>query len=592
LVGPIPDFNEACDGLDATDIQTLADSVGDKDGRLEPGELDDYDLDANQLTIGASSPSLSTIYAIAFVDNDGVVDFDADIQGHVNINDDGGPNDPVPADDANLETCEGDDDLDCGTSVQDDGDGVVVATITAPTANQGDVFDVDIEQGGIGGTETIQIVGVPDDVQVQVVESTIESGASAVCTEGFLDVTDPDALANTTSTIAIAVVTDNDGIPLTRIVTSLTSDDPNTASVGDTTVLTVDAGNSGIAAFAVVCGVDAGSTFITANIGVEIDAIPLTVTDELTCNDSPALCATTTTTPVIGCDPQSPPCPTATPTPDPADSPPLCEWPLSPPNCAPDTDGDGVPDKTELWLLGTDPNDPDTDTDSYRDRPQLAHASPNVDLLRDNCPIVTNAAQLNNDGNFINYFSVKVFNDVTAPRSDAAGDACDVDDDNDSILDQQELLGVPCGSGGTTVVTDPADPDSDDDLVLDSAECIFGTDPTNINSMPPVASCVAAGDADGDRMLDSREDCFYGTDPNSMDSDSDGCTDGAEIASVNGDTKVDSLDLAQIAQSFNALGYAVPALPHIVQFDINRDRKITSIDLGLIAQQFNPYRCM
>ncbi|HET6615035.1 MAG TPA: dockerin type I domain-containing protein, partial [Dehalococcoidia bacterium] len=195
------------------------------------------------------------------------------------------------------------------------------------------------------------------------------------------------------------------------------------------------------------------------------------------------------------------------------------------------------------------------------------------------------------DGNFINYFSAKVFNDVTAPMSDAAGNACDTDDDNDSIADADEANGFDCGAAANTV-TDPLDPDSDEDLVLDGAECILGTDPNNINSVPPVASCVASGDNDSDRMLDSREFCFYGTSASFTDSDNDGCTDGAEIASVNGDTKVDALDLAQIAQNFNAIGYTVPAPPHIVQFDVNRDRKITSIDLSLIAQQFNALRCM
>ena len=126
---------DACDGLDAQDIQIIADTTGDEDGTLERTDLVDLDLDANQITEASAAPSpwLSTIYVIAFVDDDGVVNFDADVGGNVAINDDGMFDESSPADDANIETCEGDDDADCGTSTLDDGDGVVVATITTMT---------------------------------------------------------------------------------------------------------------------------------------------------------------------------------------------------------------------------------------------------------------------------------------------------------------------------------------------------------------------------------------------------------------------------------------------------------------------------
>jgi hypothetical protein len=577
----------ACDSLTPSEIATIASGVGDQDAALEAGELGTIDVDANQVTddLAATLPRLTTIYVFAFVDDDGRVTFDADSGVSVSINDDGSVTDPTPADDANVETCEGDDDADCGTSILGDGDGVVVATITETSANEGDAIDVDVTQEGVTQTQTIHVVGAADEISLIALKPTIESGALPVCTDGGLEyvlfnMDDP------RSTAVDAEVTDSDGRSLSRISVSFNSGNTAVATIGYTSYLT-RADSSGSSALAIVCGVDPGSTFIEADIGVEQQAVQITVQEP--CDPGP--CPTATATPVIGCDPTSPPCPTATSTPDPnAPSPPLCEWPLSPPNCGPDADSDGVPDDAEFWY-GTNPNDPDTDDDGFLDRPQLVHLGENTDQLRDNCPSVHNAPQFNTDGNFINYFSAKVFNDVTAPMSDAAGNACDTDDDNDSSADADEANGFDCGAAANTV-TDPLDADSDEDLVLDGAECILGTDPNNINSVPPVASCVASGDNDSDRMLDSREFCFYGTSASFTDSDNDGCTDGAEIASVNGDTKVDALDLAQIAQNFNAIAYTVPAPPHIVQFDVNRDRKITSIDLSLIAQQFNALRCM
>ena len=582
----------ACDGLSSTEVENIAQAVGDLDGTLEPSDLTGYDLDGNQVTDAAqaSTPILSRIYVIAFVDDDGGVLFDAGAGVSVSINDDGGANEALPADDANPETCDGDDDADCGASTLDNGDGVVVATITETSARPGDSVDVDVIQGGVGGTETLDVVGAPADVQVQVVELTIQSGASAGCANGSVKVTDPDALANHTSTIATAVVTDGDSRPLTRIVTSLSSNDPGVAVTGDTTVLTIDAGGSGIAAFAVICGIAPGATFITANTGALIDSIPVTVVSELSCESSPELCPTTTITPPIGCDPTSPPCPTATATPDPnASSPPLCEWPLSPPNCGPDADSDGVPDDAEFWY-GTDPNDPDTDDDGFLDRPQLLHLALNTDTLRDNCPNVFNPPQVNGDGNLINLHPAKAFDDVTLAFSDAAGDECDGDVDNDGLPNDDEVFGDPCS--GAIALTKASDPDSDDDLVLDYAECILGTDPNNINSVPPFASCASTADNDGDRVSDLREFCYYNTSTSSSDSDNDGCTDAAELASINGDTKVNSLDLTQVAQNFALSTYAIPAAPHTVQFDINRDRKINAIDLSQIAQNFNAQSCM
>jgi DNA-binding beta-propeller fold protein YncE len=85
----------------------------------------------------------------------------------------------------------------------------------------------------------------------------------------------------------------------------------------------------------------------------------------------------------------------------------------------------------------------------------------------DNCPDATNDDQTNTDG-------------------DLLGDACDQDDDNDSLLDDYETdTGVFVSS--TDTGTDPLLFDSDGDGFGDGAEISQGTDPTDPLSFPLVA---------------------------------------------------------------------------------------------------------
>jgi hypothetical protein len=82
------------------------------------------------------------------------------------------------------------------------------------------------------------------------------------------------------------------------------------------------------------------------------------------------------------------------------------------------------------------------------------------------------------------------------------------------------------------------------------------------------------------------ETCFYGTDPDAADSDGDGCSDGREASSINGDRSVNSSDLGQLAQNFGS--YTLPGGAVQANFDVARDGtgKISSMDLALIAQNF------
>ena len=224
----------------------------------------------------------------------------------------------------------------------------------------------------------------------------------------------------------------------------------------------------------------------------------------------------------------------------------------------------------------------------------------------DNCRDVPNPAQQNTDSAPLTLGGAP--NDVTIPTGDGLGDACDDDDDNDWLGDAYEpIFPMPASPPGpcvpATAPTLPANADTDGDRVRDGAECVMGYDPTSAASRPPVPA--AAVDPDHDGIPTDIED-IIGSDPALADTDSDGindgieikgyqsgtrtddtdndrCTDATEIASVNADRVVNSLDLLAVAQRFQNTAVAM--------MDVNKDGNITSLDLLLVAKAFNPVPC-
>jgi len=113
-----------------------------------------------------------------------------------------------------------------------------------------------------------------------------------------------------------------------------------------------------------------------------------------------------------------------------------------------------------------------------------------VNNYEDNCPLVSNLDQANSD-------------------PDTEGDACDIDDDNDGLSDEEELH----------IGTDPLNPDTDDDGLSDGAEVNLAA---GGNCPSPLES-----DSDNDSLKDG-EEVEIGTDPCNPDTDNDGIPDGDE----------------------------------------------------------------
>jgi hypothetical protein len=198
---------------------------------------------------------------------------------------------------------------------------------------------------------------------------------------------------------------------------------------------------------------------------------------------------------------------------------------------------------------------------------------------------VLNASQANTDGNFIDNTPPAPQDDKTWPNSDALGDACDADDDNDGISDADEITGAACAGK----ISDPLDADTDNDRALDGPECVLGTDPTSSASKPTQAMCGANVDSDSDRLKDWTEFCGYNTSNASTDSDGDmaldGAKDGCEAASLNGDRVVNSGD--QLLMVIEILRELSPSL-RLVSYDINKDGAVNSGDQLMLALFMSP----
>jgi surface protein len=219
--------------------------------------------------------------------------------------------------------------------------------------------------------------------------------------------------------------------------------------------------------------------------------------------------------------------------------------PLDPSSVPSDSDNDQLPDSVEAQI-GTDPNNPDTDGDGAIDGEDDYPLDPNyqTDTDGDGIPNKTDPDD-DNDG-LLDGEDPYPLDPTNQPDTDGDGlnNGIDPDDDNDGFTDAQE----------EAAGTDPLDPNSipgdrDNDGLTDVEEVIIGTDPSNPdtdgdgvsdkNDSDPLNPNVGL-DTDGDGIPDARDpdddndgvrdqnDAFP-RDPNeTLDYDQDGIGDNAD----------------------------------------------------------------
>jgi hypothetical protein len=215
--------------------------------------------------------------------------------------------------------------------------------------------------------------------------------------------------------------------------------------------------------------------------------------------------------------------------------------------------------------------------------------SDGVPLGADNCPGVSNEAQVNTD---LRIVLPPQPDDATWPDSDDLGDACDDDDDNDDLADAHEATAPPCASASAP--TSATSADTDGDRYLDGSECLIGTDPASPLSRPNWSQCAAAfgasersRDADGDGVKDLIEGCHYGSDPAQWNTDADLCGDGREAASVDTNMQVNAADLGRVASAFGAVPHPYAAVEQWRwAYDVDKNGAVNSSDLALVASLY------
>jgi len=195
----------------------------------------------------------------------------------------------------------------------------------------------------------------------------------------------------------------------------------------------------------------------------------------------------------------------------------------------PDSDDDGLNDGEEVNTHLTDPTDSDHDGDGYQDGFEVTNVASGFDPLVDDSAEDPDGDGLNNGDEITN-----------------GTDALNGDTDNDDVSDGDEVGGLVNPYTGGVLGALPGDPtiptddDSDDDGVLD------GDETDNANGSV--------------------------TDPNRLDTDGDGFSDGLEIAENTSPTD---------AGDFPDLVVPDPTLSWIASQDLNGDNLWQTIEVPL-----------
>jgi hypothetical protein len=245
-----------------------------------------------------------------------------------------------------------------------------------------------------------------------------------------------------------------------------------------------------------------------------------------------------------------------------------------------DWDGDTVTSINE-YLQGTLSCDIDTDDDGFLDQAALTH-DVNVNGAFDNCPAIANNPQANTDALPLPNGPLAPGDDVTIERSDATGDACDSDDDNDGVSDAAEVVHPVAGCSSATAAINPLDVDSDGDHLTDGWECFLAPTPSDPANAASKFNGSGSTDADVDHIPDLWEARGYNGSSASTDSDGDGCHDMVEVASIDGNKSITDSDRLAVAR--RALGIWAPNATQDYVLDIDKNGVVGDPDRLFVAR--------
>ncbi len=187
---------------------------------------------------------------------------------------------------------------------------------------------------------------------------------------------------------------------------------------------------------------------------------------------------------------------------------------------ATDTDGDGLPDSVENnngtysgpGSTGTDPNDSNSDGDSFPDGYEVS--------IRVANPSTSNFDPNSSDSDTSDYDSDGI---DSIDEYNQGSDPVRIDTDGDGLDDDFEISGYGDNNlctGSPNPCTSPGHPDTDADGMYDKYELDYGLDPHDETD---------ALDDDDDDGLENIYEYLAGTYANDADSDDDGMEDGWEL---------------------------------------------------------------